>query len=327
MNGEKRGFDVSQSKGILDRRQKKVSPDSFDVTRDKLTRKIAGAFLASGDDEPVYDNISGRGADQHREKFEQIKKVVEKEWLPEFKEEFIEKIDLLRQSGNLNLTPEEIKKRLASVQIYFFSKGSTKGRDIDAKAVTSPYSSVLIEVDTNLKDAELRADLQHTFNHEMLHVVSGSLFLTTPKHLGIFNTEKYRRGLVFGPLAKGEKVERFRWLNEAVTESLALEMNKDKDRDSAPYRPERLLLSLLVNGPAGSDKHKVDRKKFSHAYFENYEPKDEADARLKNWKELVRSINKAYYPGFLVKIDKLIEKKGLGYVINHFHILCENEST
>lgn len=320
-----KGFRPTE-KGILDRKSSKVSPDSLDVKRDGLVNKISRIFWSGKNDEPVYENMSGRVGERQRKNFEALKNKVEKEWLPEFGGQFLEKLDVLRAEGDLEITPEEIKKRMKDVRVSFFDKGSLKAVSIDAGGVTTPFSAVMIELDPSSGDEDvLKEDLQHTYNHEMLHVVSGSLFLTTPRHLGIYNTEKYRRGLAFGPRAEGEQVERFTWLNEAVTETLALQMDRDKDRDSAPYKPERLLLSLLINGPAGNSEVKVERKKFSQAYFENYVAEKDADERLQNWKELVHSINEKYYPGFLVDIDKLIKEKGIGFVISRFHVLCEGK--
>lgn len=324
MNGEK-SFKPQPSKGILDRRSSKVSADSFDVKIDKVVSRV---FSGSVDNEPLYDSRSGSVADNQRKKYGEIKKMAEKEWLPEFMESFLGKIDILRQNGDLNLSPEEIKKRMSGIKISFFDQGSFAGKDFDALGVFGS-NNIFAGIDSSgLKDTTaLKKNLQHVFDHEMLHAISGSLFITTPKHLGLFNTQKQRTGLRFDSLGD-TKIERFKWLNEAVTETLALDMDKDVERDSAPYKSERLLLSLLINGPAGGDgKHKVDKTNFFQAYFENYEPKDSDEIRLQYWKELTRSIGASYYSGFLVKIDKLIKEKGIGYVVSRFHILCEDKTS
>jgi len=287
---------------------------------------VSGVFSGSVDNEPLYDDRSGNIADKQRQKFNEIKKIAEKEWIPEFMESFLEKIDVLRQNGDLNLSPEEIKKRMSDIKINFFDQGSFGGRDFDALGVFGRLRNIFMGIDSNgFESVEtLKKNMQHVFDHEMLHAISGSLFVTTPKHLGKFNNQKQRTGLKFDSLGD-TKTERFRWLNEAVTETLALDMDKDLERDSAPYKAERLLLTLLINGPAGGDgTHKVDKTKFFQAYFENYEPKDSDEVRLQHWKELTRSISASYYSGFLVKIDKLIKERGIGYVVSHFHILCED---
>ncbi len=314
-------------KGILDRRQSKVSSDSFAVKRDSLAKKVVGNFIGDNDSDSLYNSLSGKSGQRQREKFESIVKIAERVWLPEFKNSFSEKLDILRQNGDLNISPEEVKKRLSDVQIFFFDKGTKAGEKVDAKGANSRYSTVHIEIDTNFNgdENEFLADLQHTFNHEMLHAISGSLFLTTPRHLGVFNTDKYRRGLVFGPTIMGDDIERFSWLNEAVTETLALEMDENKDTDFLSYKNERLLLSLLINGPVGGSEQKIDKKKFYHAYFESYQEKDSAENRLKYWKELIHSINSAFYPGFLLKLDKLIKEKGVGYMVSNFQHICENK--
>lgn len=307
-------------------RTSKLSPDSFRVKVDKVINKVASGIFGSGSDEPLYDNRSGKSAELQRARFAEIKKTAEKEWLPEFKQQFVEKANNLIQSGELNISLDELKKRIAGIKISFFNQGTMASKKFDAGGLYGA-DSILVGINfSGQEDRELiKADSQHIFNHEMLHAISGALYVTRVKRQGLHGVQRQRTGLRFESVGENE-FERFAWLNEAVTETLALEMDDDLERDLAPYREERILFSLLVNGPAGRAIQGVERKKFSHAYFENYEPKDASENRLEHWKELVRSISESYYPGFLVKIDKLIKEKGIGYVITHFHILCESES-
>lgn len=330
MNGE--GKNNTHKKGILDRRSSKVSPDDLRVKRDGPANWLVAQGINSLDNEGIFSKPEERSDKSQRKKFEAARDMVKKEWLPEFKIEFLEKIELLRQSGDLSLSVEEIKKRLSGIQIFFFDSDSLASslRD-DARGVVSQFSSVHLGINTNFSgdEKEMKADLQHTFNHEMLHVVSGKLFLTTPRHLGVFNTEKYRTGLFFGPRENDGNVERFEWLNEAVTETLALDMDKGKNiKFPSYYSEERLLLSLLMNGPVGKSGFKIDKKKFTNAYFEDYEANDAVEIRLQYWKELMHAVNDLYYPGFLVKIDKIIKRKGgVDYVIHNFQRLCQDKNS
>lgn len=323
MNGE-RGFDPSmnESRG---KRTSKLSPESFGVKLDKAITKVARSVFGHGSSEPLYDNLSGKAAESQREKMSEIKKVAEKEWLPEFKAQFLEKIEALIQSGELNITVEELDKRMSGVKISFFNQGTMASEALDAGgAYNSDQILVGIDLHGQKDDQAVKADSQHIFNHEMLHAISGALHVTRVKPSGLYRTQRERTGLKFQSTGENE-FERFTWLNEALTETLALELDKNIDRDLAPYRPERTLLSLLINGPAGGGVAGVGRNKFSHAYFENYEPKDEPAERLKFWKELSRSISETYYPGFLVDIDKMIKERGIGFVISRFHVLCEGK--
>ena len=333
MRNEGSGFGV-ESKGMLDRRSSKVSSDSLDVKRDVLTKKFANLMLIGQSEDSADNKYIGKNAEQHRKDFDVVRKKVEQEWLPGFKESFVNNLELLRQSGGLDLSPDEVAKKMDKVRVDFFSRYSELAAKVKAPGVNTPFSSVFIELDPydSRGDENLRPTLQHIYNHEMFHVISGSLFLTTPRHLGIYNTAQHRQGLSFGPkvgtdVESMEKKERFTWLNEAVTENLALSISKDGADDFATYRAERVLLSLLINGPVGEGSVRVDRNKFYQAYFEDYKAEDSDEIRLKKWKELIRSINEAYYPGFLVKIDKLIKEKNIGYVISHFHVLCKDKNT
>lgn len=325
MNSEK-GFDLSVNE-FKGKRTSKLSPDSFSVKLDKVVNNVARSVFGHGSSEPLYDNRSGKVAELQREKFGEIKKMAEKEWLPEFKAQFLEKAGALIQSGELNITADELRKRIAGVKISFFNHGTIASEALDTGGV---YNSdqILVGIDLNgQKDLEaVKVHSRHIFNHEMLHAISGVLYVTSTKQTGLYRTQRQRTGLRFELMGENE-FERFAWLNEALTETLALELDKNIDRDLAPYKSERTLLSLLINGPAGGKVVGVERAKFSHAYFENYEPKDEPESRLQGWKDLMHTINEKYYPGFLVKVDKLIKEKGINYVISHFHILCEDKAS
>ena len=70
----------------------------------------------------------------------------------------------------------------------------------------------------------------------------------------------------------------------------------------------------------------INRQEYEQFFGCSVEKKTD-EYGIQYWKELMRSIGESYYSGFLVKIDKLIKEKGIGYVVSRFHILCEDKTS
>ncbi len=98
------------------------------------------------------------------------------------------------------------------------------------------------------------------------------------------------------------KNHRFHWLNEAVTETVTL--NLLSRENSASYVPERELLDLLLKKGG----KKLPQQLFIDAYFESYDPEKPVDEHIPAWKKLYAEINEAYRPGFLLQLDKYIKR-------------------
>ena len=156
--------------------------------------------------------------------------------------------------------------------------------------------------------------INQIFDHEMLHVISGRTDATdTLSEDNIINIRTgIHYGISFGKFGEDELdtltfVERFRWLNEAITEDNAMKFNNAK---AGYYRSERTLYDLLQK----SGSIIIPTSIFLEAYFEDYNP--DTQANVPNWKILGDAISRAYQPGFLVILDKYIEKNGISNAIN-----------
>lgn len=144
---------------------------------------------------------------------------------------------------------------------------------------------------------------EHAFTHEMFHALSGRTIMQIKsgeeQEAGISESDSWFKHLRIGTRF-GTAPPRFRWLNEALTESLTMELLR---KESRIYEKERRLLSILET--------KVPRVLFLPAYFENFDPEKPADQRIPHWNALVKAINEAYGGGFLVRLDKFVQEKGV----------------
>ena len=142
-----------------------------------------------------------------------------------------------------------------------------------------------IYLDANLDDSEL----EETFHHEILHALSGMTILSSDE----WTNESLRVGLAY----RDDSL--FRWLNEAVTETLNIKVFGHEDGDF--YKESRKLLDLLSKD--------IDFKLFVDAYFEEYDPDAPKEERLAAWKKLKAAIDAKFgsSPNFLVKLNNFIE--------------------
>ncbi|MBN8549712.1 MAG: hypothetical protein J0M12_10385 [Deltaproteobacteria bacterium] len=148
-----------------------------------------------------------------------------------------------------------------------------------------------------------REDTRRAFNHELVHAISGRTEQFLVEDGEIFGRSGSRLGLAFSglPLDAGRsRGERFQWLNEAITESVNLELLGLTD--SASYRTERAILKKL--------EETVPRAAFLQAYFENMEVGSAGPQPLPGWKELSAQLTSAYGTAFLVALDKCVDLQG-----------------
>lgn len=160
-----------------------------------------------------------------------------------------------------------------------------------------------------------------TFTHEVFHGLSG---VTSLGHFVEDDGEDFmgdidiqRLGLQFDhphglyrdtSHTPKEKLPRFTWLNEAVTEELTA-----LSYDCMPntYREERKILHDLAMAMEPYSGKKNPFLLFYSAYFEDYDPSQPPGKRVPHWRELQRVINDTFGSGFLVELDKHIRKHGV----------------
>ena len=121
-----------------------------------------------------------------------------------------------------------------------------------------------------------------------------------------------------------KEYDRRRWLNEAVTESIAGEII-DSPENKRSYQNERHLLQLILTKGSGvkSDglyalgvnNSLVPEKLITEAYFEDRDPSQPATQQRSKQKEFIQAINNLYSPGFLNRLDSVVQFLGLKVAI------------
>ena len=273
----------------------------------------------------------------HGEYVQQVKEQwlekIQREYLPRFKISIAEMI----KDGTLPLDEKVIDERLRTLSFMvldnFIATLQDRGGDYTASS-----NSIRLSVES------LRFGYA-VFVHEMLHALSGQTdeveklpetarefleeddgdFRVPRVGLRFFQRKNDGENEVYSPV-------RLRWLNEAVTEKLtvdvvthseaglqeAKEQQKrirsafsiitkmvlsDEDIDIFVYPLERLLLEKLVN--LGLPEEIV-----LQAYFENYRDQAQGHTTPK-LQALFQETNRLFGKGFLVKLDMFIRKNGI----------------
>lgn len=148
-----------------------------------------------------------------------------------------------------------------------------------------------------------------TVVHEILHALAGRSVLEKTEfdndNRKTVNLYHQRGGFQINPLNRESEhqVERFRWLNEAVTEELTI-MLSGKQQETNIYWQERRLLYLVLN-LMGEQTPEL----FFKAYFDDQDTHKPKELRMKNWHKLMQTISKRIGVGFLVKLDKFINSQ------------------
>jgi len=144
----------------------------------------------------------------------------------------------------------------------------------------------------------------HVIGHEVLHGVSGQTVIQRTTSLPQDDDSMFIEDhtVDYYALRTGVRAgKHFRWLNEAITETLACEVDATSPMPVL-YLPHKKLLQLLT-------RH-VPFEQFVKAYFEDYDTGVQSHERIPHWKALYKAINTAYRPGFLSELDVFIKENG-----------------
>lgn len=223
----------------------------------------------------------------HKEKAKEFERRV-----PRLKRRFKKRLKNAQQQG---VIPSEIPldtRRIDRTQVVY-SDGLTMHSKHGVAA--GIFRDRLEKVRILEKYGEKRTE--YFFIHEMLHALSGRTLLTKP-YPTFPDVVVQRIGLYI--------LGRFMWLDEAVTDILAGKLI-DRSSPFPPYWKEIYLFELLLA--------KVPLNLFLNAYFENFDPSVPPHQRIPHWKYLQRTIDDAYSPGFLVRLDKFVFEKGINNAI------------
>jgi hypothetical protein len=232
------------------------------------------------------------------------------EVIEKLRQDFIPNFKKFSEKNNLEINWEEIRQRFDTLSYdlfdqYYADQRSASG-DYDknshtARVEISPFSRVSPAI----------------LEHEHLHAISGRkndmnliFFDFMPSGLQFsLNHSIPRLGASFA--RSDSHPERFRWLNEAITEQINVEMMEDNPNKedfvgldySYPY--ERILFDAILKG---GDKQ-IAARSFYQAYFESDTGKPED---LKQRQKLYQEISEAYgSPRFFIELDDMIKSKGL----------------
>jgi hypothetical protein len=96
--------------------------------------------------------------------------------------------------------------------------------------------------------------------------------------------------------------KRFDWLNEAVT--------TEQTRTSSLCRQQLELYNAILD----CGYMPIDKETIEAAYFEDYTLA--ISQRMPFWRNFIRTINEAHYPGFLTDIDKVVKEDGIDDAID-----------
>jgi hypothetical protein len=144
-------------------------------------------------------------------------------------------------------------------------------------------------------------DLLHTLHHEMTHLVAGTewALFAGPDEQSVVPR---KNGLSYVSRDQESSLHRnFKWLNEAVTERIAMWLSGQDDSDC--YKKERAELQKMID--AG-----VEESLFYEAYFESTDRSgvEGKAAGAPAMRALLKAIVERFGPGYLKKIEQLFKE-------------------
>lgn len=168
-----------------------------------------------------------------------------------------------------------------------------------------------------------RGQVKALLTHEFYHVLSGYTALIDQADEAGKTVKQQRLGVGFigerkTDDGKKEWWERFRWLNEAITDTLAvghLDIFGSEHLYDDVYVDDRALLQTIYNEVASYDevdyeeKREAIRQKVLAAYFENFGSETGADSRIPAWKAMIAALREAYGPGVLLALDETVARR------------------
>ncbi len=212
-------------------------------------------------------------------------------------------------SGKLPISRERVERVLGSLKVILTS-GIDHVPGYNSKFEPGLYVG---SERTIVFPLQTPHDALHVTTHENLHALSGhTVVYSKNKASGEMFGHVEKVGLSFSILRPHatigdptdlvfSAVHRFAWLNEAMTERLALEVDNAEDRKV--YESERDLLLLLQT----AGRSYIPDQFFREAYFEDH---TEGPQKLAKWKTMNHAINDAFCPGFLTMLDVFISRHG-----------------
>jgi hypothetical protein len=202
-------------------------------------------------------------------------------------ESFLTRLTAAIKANEIPITLEEAKRRMDNAKIAFLDPdyGVSGGGHFDyeaRKTVVNPF----------LPDEKL----QRTIDHEFMHAISGRTVkigsLTSNGQPDIF----FREGVATE--FTNEDGYKFDWLNEAVTERLAMQIRDETETsDNKTYAVDRKILELLTK--------RVALPAFYKAHFEDFDPATSTPANT----VLMATLDEQFEPRILYTLDTIIKRE------------------
>jgi|GEM_PF-1787163 len=272
---------------------------AVEVSTEELLKKMPDDFL--------LETLKAYNRELERIKVETMERVAElsQEFLPDF-QNFTEKHDL-------KVNWFEIKKRFNTVSYDLFDQYyREKIKALHGSSPVGDYDPDVHQVRVEVSPFS-RVQPEH-LQHELVHAVSGR---TNQMNLLYLGKSDYvvTRSL---PRLGARRGHRFTWLNEAITEDINIDIQKDKSPDGKhdswyeSYDRERELFALVLK----NGQKPLAPRLFYQAYFESDTGRDED---LVARKELYEAISEAYgSPRFLAELDDLVRQEGVKKAVEIF---------
>lgn len=263
-------------------------------------------------------------------------------------EKFAERTDILKQrlveiikaaklSGKLpeSFNIEKAKERILqtefqpSLDILWFSGRGSYGAL--CHQITTFDLGEDVTQEHGRSNHEIAGLAESILTHETVHSIAGMVTLQDSReededNPGGFTTSKQGLKFTFIPrkeaVKKGRVAGRFEWLDEALTESIAISM---LDKSMPTTRFEEINLYNLLRQKGAFD---LPEKLFQEAYFEDFDTSAPVGQGLPEWNKLRHAINDAYDRQFLVELDDFIlahKVEGLNKAIEFLGSLDKGE--
>lgn len=234
----------------------------------------------------------------HKTKFLEKSKEFDENIKPEFQADFLASITDLSYRGILPLSIGRITKTLEMITVKL-DDAIEHSFDEKNGSYDSEQNLALI----GSRNFRYKKILYKIYVHEIMHALSGKTVRVEVEGDYESMLKPDRVGLRI--------INKFRWLNEAITESVT-QLMYDKGGDS--YVNERKLLDYIIQ------KSGVPLQDFYNAYFEHYNPeeKDTDNGAISNWKKLNQKLNSTLGERFLVHLDDEIKRAGIKKVLESF---------
>ncbi len=214
------------------------------------------------------------------------------------------KTDILRLFSDHDLICDQKKlnQLVDKIGIKFIS-GDIESPDDFTPAYYHSRHYIAFKLSPSLLEAQY---FKKIFYHEFLHLLTSdydSIISYKDKSNNEFNIGQQSTGFLFRGF--GEENDSFAWLNEAMTEDLALRMIGIEGGNS--YIQERELLNLLSKKK--KDGTELDYDLLIKNYFRHLVTGE--GSTVDRWRDFSKEVDNAFGPRFLVKLDLFIEKFGI----------------